>query len=112
VKCVYPRDFDGDTKAEFEARQIKHGASPEPDPSLPTYGYPVALMGTFLGYGSTGIMGHGDDEEMRLFSTYAVPEKDVRVGLGAVDRGLRHVLQVQLLHESHTANTSKGRGRW
>jgi len=25
------------------------------------------------------------DEEMRLFSTYAVPEKDVRVGLGAVD---------------------------
>ena len=85
VKCVYPRDFDGDTKAEYEARQIKHGASPEPDPSLPTYGYPVALMGTFLGYGSTGIMGHGDDEEMRLFSTYAVPEKDVRVGLGAVD---------------------------
>ena len=85
VKCVYPRDFDGDTKAEYECRQIKHGASPEPDPSLPTYGYPVALMGTFLGYGSTGIMGHGDDEEMRLFSTYAVPEKDVRVGLGAVD---------------------------
>ena len=69
VKCVYPRDFDGDTKAEYEARQIKHGASPEPDPSLPTYGYPVALMGAFLGWdGSTGIMGHGDDEEMRSCS--------------------------------------------
>lgn len=96
ASCVLPAEFEGDTKAEFDARHRaigrvgdKEAGRPKPNPAdNPLYGYPVALVGAFLD-GS----GHDENEGSRdanvgsrdVFREYAVAERDAKIGLGAVD---------------------------
>ena len=93
ASCVLPAEFEGDTKAEFDARHRARregdGVTPKPNPAdNPLYGYPVALVGAFLdGSGHDGNEGSRDANEgsRDVFSEYAVAERDAKIGLGAVD---------------------------
>ena len=95
ASCVLPAEFEGDTKAEFDARHRaigrvgdKEAGRPKPNPAdNPLYGYPVALVGAFLDGSGNDEDGSRDVNEgsADVFREYAVAERDVKIGLGAVD---------------------------
>ena len=92
ASCVLPAEFEGDTKAEFDARHRARregdDATAKPNPAdNPLYGYPVALVGAFLDGSGNDEHGSRDvnDGSRDVFREYAVAERDVRIGLGAVD---------------------------
>ena len=94
ASCVLPAEFEGDTKAEFDARHRARGggggegSTPKPNPAdNPLYGYPVALVGAFLDGSGNDEDGSRDVNEgsADVFREYAVAERDVKIGLGAVD---------------------------
>ena len=69
ASCVLPAEFEGDTKAEFDARHRARregdGVTPKPNPAdNPLYGYPVALVGAFLDAGAKVVVAPSWEEEV------------------------------------------------